>query len=177
MITINPRALAIARGLDEERRKTGLRSPLHGIPIAIKDNIDVSDVPSAGGSLALAGTYPSRDATVVARLRAAGAIIFLKTNDEFALGSQGLSSLGGQTLNPFDLSRNPGGSSGGTGVAVNVGFATVGLATDGLAGDPVHLRTGDVEARAAAGRIHKPGIRSAAPPCLAGDYRVADSDT
>jgi len=95
VLEINPRALEIARALDAERRATGLRSPLHGIPIAVKDNLDVSDLPSAGGNIALAGTFPPRDATVIRRLRDAGAIIFLKTNmDELALGSQGLSSLG-----------------------------------------------------------------------------------
>lgn len=131
VIEINPRALETARVLDEERRTKGLRGPLHGIPIAVKDNFDVSDLPSAGGTLALAGTYPARDATVIQRLRDAGAIIFLKTNmDELALGSQGLSSYGGQIRNPYDLRRNPGGSSGGTAVAVNVGFATIGLATE-----------------------------------------------
>jgi amidase len=131
VIEINRRAIEIARALDEERQAKGLRSPLHGIPIAIKDNIDVIDMPSAGGSLALAGTYPDRDATVIQRLRQAGAIIFLKTNmDDLALGSRGLSSLGGQILNPYDLQRNPGGSSGGTAVAVNVGFATLGVATE-----------------------------------------------
>jgi amidase len=131
VIEINAHALEIARALDTEQKAKGLRSPLHGIPVAVKDNIDVSDIPSAGGNLALAGSFPPRDATVIQRLRDAGAIIFLKTNmDELALGSQGLSSLGGQILNPYDLKRNPGGSSGGTGVAVNVGFATVGLGTE-----------------------------------------------
>lgn len=131
VIEINPRALEIARALDQERAAKGLRSPLHGIPIAIKDNIDVADLPSAGGSLVFAGTYPGRDAFVIQRLRDAGAIIFLKTNmDELALGSRGLSSLGGQILNPYDVTRNPGGSSGGTAVAVAAGFATVGVATE-----------------------------------------------
>jgi amidase len=131
IIEINPRALETARALDAERRRSGLRSPLHGIPIAVKDNLDVSDMPSAGGNLALGGTFPPRDATVIRRLRDAGAIIFLKTNmDELALGNQGLSSLGGQILNPYDLTRDPGGSSGGTGVSVNVGFATVGIGTE-----------------------------------------------
>lgn len=131
IIQINPKAREIARTLDEERRTRGLRSPLHGIPVAVKDVVDVHDIPSAGGNLALAGTYPANDATVIRKLREAGAIIFLKTNlDEFNLGSQGLSSLGGQVLNPYDLTRNPGGSSAGTGVAVNVGFATVGIATE-----------------------------------------------
>lgn len=131
IIAINPHAGEIARALDDERRSKGRRSALHGIPVAIKDNVDVADMPSAGGSLAFKDSYPARDATVVQRLRDAGAIIFLKTNmDELALGSRGLSSLGGQILDPYDLARNPGGSSGGTGVAVNVSFATVGVATE-----------------------------------------------
>lgn len=131
ILQVHPRALAMARALDEERRTKGRRGPLHGIPVAVKDSVDVHDMPSAGGNLALAGTYPTRDATVVERLRAAGALIFLKTNlDEFNLGAQGTSSLGGQVLNPYDLTRNPGGSSAGTGVAITAGFATVGIATE-----------------------------------------------
>jgi Asp-tRNA(Asn)/Glu-tRNA(Gln) amidotransferase A subunit family amidase len=131
IIQVNPKAIEVARALDRERHEKGLRSPLHGIPVAVKDVVDVQDIPSAGGNLALAGTFPANDATVIRKLREAGAIIFLKTNlDEFNLGAQGLSSLGGQVLNPFDLTRNPGGSSAGTGVAVNVGFATVGIATE-----------------------------------------------
>jgi Asp-tRNA(Asn)/Glu-tRNA(Gln) amidotransferase A subunit family amidase len=131
VLQINPQALELARALDAERRTRGPRSPLHGIPIAVKDVVDVQDIPSAGGNLALAGTYPAHDATVIRKLREAGAIIFLKTNlDEFNLGAEGLSSLGGQVLNPYDLTRNPGGSSAGTGVAVNVGFAAVGIATE-----------------------------------------------
>ena len=131
VLAVNPRAIEIARRLDQERRTSGRRGPLHGIPVAVKDNIDVREMPTTGGNLALAGTYAAYDATVVRRLRDAGAIILLKTNlDELALGSRGLSSLGGQILNPYDLTRNPGGSSGGTAVAVNVGFAMVGLATE-----------------------------------------------
>jgi Asp-tRNA(Asn)/Glu-tRNA(Gln) amidotransferase A subunit family amidase len=131
VLQIHPRAIELARELDRERRERGPRSPLHGIPIAVKDTVDVKDIPSAGGNLALAGTHPSHDATVIRKLREAGALIFLKTNlDEFNLGAQGLSSLGGQVLNPYDLKRNPGGSSAGTGVAVNVGFAAVGIATE-----------------------------------------------
>lgn len=124
MIQINPRAREIARALDQGRKTKGLRSPLHGIPVAVKDNIDVVDIPSAGANLAFAGTDPAMDATVVRKLRDAGAIIFVKTNmDELALGSRGL-------LNPYDLKRNPGGSSGGSGVAVTAGFATLGVATE-----------------------------------------------
>lgn len=131
VIAINPRAVEIARQLDEERRAKGRRSPLHGIPIAVKDTVDVHDIASAGGNIALKGTFPAYDATVVKKLRDAGAIIFFKANlDEFNLGAEGISSLGGQTLNPYDLTRNPGGSSAGPGVAVNVGFATLGIATE-----------------------------------------------
>ncbi len=92
VLEIHPRALEIARELDEERRTSGIRSPLHGIPIAVKDAVDVHDIPSAGGNLALKGTYPQYDATVIQKLRDAGAIIFFKANlDEFNLGSQGIS--------------------------------------------------------------------------------------
>jgi Asp-tRNA(Asn)/Glu-tRNA(Gln) amidotransferase A subunit family amidase len=131
VIAINPKAAEIARALDEERRTKGRRSPLHGIPIAVKDTVDVHDITSAGGNIGLKGTYPQYDATVVRKLREAGAIIFFKANlDEFNLGAEGISSLGGQTLNPYDLTRNPGGSSAGPGVAVNVGFATLAIATE-----------------------------------------------
>jgi amidase len=131
IIALNPRALEEARGLDAERRATGRRSPLHGIPIAVKDNIDVRDLPATGGNLAFADSRPALDATVIQRLRNAGAIILAKTNlDELALGSRGFSTVGGQTLNPYDLSTNPGGSSGGTAVAVTAGFATLGLGTE-----------------------------------------------
>jgi Asp-tRNA(Asn)/Glu-tRNA(Gln) amidotransferase A subunit family amidase len=131
VLQINPRALEIARSLDEERKTKGLRSPLHGIPIAVKDSVDVADMPSASGSLAFAGNYPAVDATVIRKLREAGAIIFLKTNlDEFNFSARGLSSLGGQVLNPFDLKRSPGGSSAGTGVAINAGFAAIGIGTE-----------------------------------------------
>jgi Asp-tRNA(Asn)/Glu-tRNA(Gln) amidotransferase A subunit family amidase len=131
VIAVNPRALEIARSLDLERKTKGLRSPLHGIPVAVKDNLDTVEIPTTGGNLALAGTTPLKDSTVVRKLRDAGAIILLKTNmDELASSVLGLSSAGGQILNPYNLSRHPGGSSGGTAVAVNVGFATVGIATE-----------------------------------------------
>src|SRR6185295_2729917 len=75
ILAINPRALETARALDAERKAKGVRSPLHGIPIAVKDNVEVSDMPSTAGMLAFAGSYPKRDATVIAKLRDAGAII------------------------------------------------------------------------------------------------------
>ncbi len=131
ILAVNPRAIEIARELDQERRTKGRRSPLHGIPIAVKDNIDTTDMPATGGNEVFAGSRPAVDATVIQRLRQAGAIVFVKTNmDELALASRGFSTVGGQILNPYDLTRNPGGSSGGTGVAIAVGFATVGVATE-----------------------------------------------
>ena len=131
VITVNPRALEEAAALDAERAATGPRGPLHGIPVVVKDNYDTADMATTAGSAALAGVVPPDDAFQVRRLREAGAIILAKTNlHEFAFGWDTYSSLGGQTLNPYDLTRKPGGSSGGTGAAVAASFAVVGLGTD-----------------------------------------------
>jgi amidase len=130
VITLNPKALEVARALDAERKAKGPRSPLHGIPIVLKDNYDTFDLPTTGGSLLLEGSIPPDDAYVVKKLREAGAIILAKVNlSEFASGGA-YSSLGGQTLNPHDVTRTPSGSSGGTGVAVAAGYAPLGLGTD-----------------------------------------------
>ena len=131
VITVNPRALEIARELDVERKVKGRRSPLHGIPIAVKDNIDTADMATTGGNEVFAGSRPAVDATVIEKLKRAGAIILVKTNmDELAQSVRGFSTVGGQILNPYNLTRNPGGSSGGTGVAVAAAFATAGLGTE-----------------------------------------------
>ena len=131
VITTNPDALNIARALDLERQISGPRSPLHGIPILFKDNHDTFDMPTTGGSAALVGSLPPDDAFVVNQLRDAGAIIFGKTEmDEFAISGSGYSSLGGQTLNPYNLLRQSGGSSGGTGAAIATSFATLGTGSD-----------------------------------------------
>jgi len=131
IITINPDALEVAAALDLERQTTGARSLLHGIPILLKDNYDTFDLPTSAGATALQNSIPPDDAFVVDRLRDAGAIILGKTNlDEFARGSSGLSSVGGQTRNPYALDRVPGGSSGGTGASISANFATVGLGTE-----------------------------------------------
>jgi len=131
VIAINPRALEIARALDAELKAKGRRGPLHGIPIVAKDNIDTADMPTTGGNEVFAGSRPAIDAMVIEKLRAAGAIIIAKTNmDEMAQSVRGFSTVGGQILNPYNLAKNPGGSSGGTGVAVAASFATVGLGTE-----------------------------------------------
>src|SRR6185295_4458864 len=118
VIELNPDALAIADRLDAERKSRGPRGPLHGIPILIKDNIATADaMMSTAGSLALAGAKPPKDAFIVERLRAAGAVILGKTNlSEWAnfrstRSTSGWSGRGGQTKNPYALDRNPSGSS------------------------------------------------------------------
>ena len=130
VLTLNPKALDTARALDVERKAKGPRSPLHGIPIVLKDNYNTSDLPTTGGSLLLEGSLPPDDAFVVRKLRAAGAIVLAKVNmSEFASGPA-RSSLGGQSLNPHDLTRTPSGSSGGTGVAIAAAYAPLGMGTD-----------------------------------------------
>src|ERR1700694_4762452 len=127
ILTLNGSALAAADHLDAAFAKGGTAGPLHCVPIVLKDNYNTADLPTTGGSLSLEGAQPDKDAFVVARLRAAGAIILAKTNmHEFALSGTTVSSLGGQTLNPYDLTRTPGGSSGGTGVAVGSKLARAG---------------------------------------------------
>ena len=130
-IRVNPRARAEAQRLDDERRAGRVRGPLHGVPIALKDNYDTFDMPTSGGLLAFASLQPKEDAYVVKKLRDAGAVIMGKTNlHELAHGITSISSLGGQTRNPYDPQRNPGGSSGGTGAAIAASFAAVGWGSD-----------------------------------------------
>ncbi|MCZ6619342.1 MAG: amidase family protein, partial [Gammaproteobacteria bacterium] len=121
----------IAEELDRERVLEGIRSPLHGIPVLVKDNYETFDMPTSAGSRALAGFFPKRDAFLVQRLRDAGAIILGKTNmHEFAYGITTVGSAFGATRNPYDIRRNPGGSSGGTGAAIASNFAAVGMGSD-----------------------------------------------
>src|SRR5580765_2695279 len=130
VMTLNPKAIDTARALDAERKAKGPRSPLHGIPVVLKDNYNTFDLPTTGGSVLLEGSMPPADAFVVQKLRTAGAIVLAKLNmSEFASGPA-RSSLGGQTLNPHDLTRTPSGSSGGTGVAIAAGYAPLGMGTD-----------------------------------------------
>ena len=132
IITINRAALAAAAELD--RTRTASRSPLRSlecIPVVLKDNFDTADMPTTGGSVTLASSVPPKDAFVVQKLREAGAIVIAKANmTELALGGVTVSSLGGQTRNPYDLTRTPGGSSGGTGAALAASFGVIGTGTD-----------------------------------------------
>lgn len=131
LIRINPNALGDARMLDAERRAGNVRGPLHGIPVIIKDNYDTGDMPTSAGSLALATSQPAQDGFLVKRMRDAGAIVLAKANmHELAAGITSISALGGQTRNPYDPTRCPGGSSGGTGAAIAASFATVGWGSD-----------------------------------------------
>jgi amidase len=137
VIEINPDALAIADALDKERAEKGPRGPLHGIPVLIKDNIDTGDrMSTTAGSLALEGSHPSRDAFVVARLRAAGVVILGKTNlSEWAnfrstRSTSGWSGRGGLVKNPYALDRNACGSSSGTGAAIAANLAAIGVGTE-----------------------------------------------
>jgi amidase len=132
VIFLNPKALEEAAALDEHLRKTGkFVGPLHGIPVLLKDNVNTKDMPTTGGSLSLAEYQPASDAAIAQKLRDAGAIILAKVNlHEFAIWGETVSSIRGQTLNPYDLTRTPGGSSGGTGAGVAANFAIAGIGTD-----------------------------------------------
>ncbi len=130
ILLLNPNAIETARAMDAERLAKGRRSPLHGIPVVLKDNFDTADMPTTAGSFMLKGSIPPDDAFLVQQLRAAGAIILAKLNmSEFASGDA-LSSLGGPIYNPHDPRRTPSGSSGGTGAAIAAAYAPVGLGTD-----------------------------------------------
>ena len=131
LITLNSAARVQAQQLDNERKRSGPRSLLHGIPVVIKDNYNTIDMPTTGASQSLADFIPDEEATQVKKLRDAGAIIVGKTNlHEFAYGITSISSLGGQTRNPYDPQRLPGGSSGGSAAAIAAGFAAVGMGSD-----------------------------------------------
>jgi len=137
VLAVNPDAIAQARALDAERRAGHTRGPLHGVPILVKDNIETLDpMATTAGSLALANNITGRDAPVIARLRAAGAVILGKTNlSEWANirsgeSTSGWSAVGGRTRNPYALDRNPCGSSSGSGAATAASLAAASLGTE-----------------------------------------------
>jgi amidase len=165
VIELNPDAAAIAEALDRERKDKGVRGPLHGIPILIKDNIDTGDkMMTSAGSLALASSA-AKDAPLVTRLREAGAVVLGKTNlSEWANfrsshSVSGWSGRGGQTRNPYALDRNPSGSSSGTGAAVSACLcaAGVGTETDGSVVSPSSIN-GIVGIKPTVGLIPGAGI-------------------
>ncbi len=131
LLTVNPRALEVAERLDAELGTSRSLRPLHGIPVVLKDNIATRGLRTTLGSTVFRDFVPAEDAAVVKRLQEAGAIILAKANlHELALGGETVSSLGGQTRNPYDLTRTPGGSSGGSAAAVASNLACVALGTD-----------------------------------------------
>ncbi len=166
VIEINPDALKTAGELDRERQTKGPRSPLHGIPVLIKDNIDVAGpMLTSGGSLALVDAPAPKDAPLVARLRAAGAVILGKTNlSEWANfrgqhSTSGWSARGGQTKNPYALDRNPSGSSSGSAAAVAAAMCPVaiGTETDGSIVSPSSI-CGLVGIKPTVGLVSRTGI-------------------
>ena len=166
VIELNPDALSEATELDHERKAKGTRSPLHGIPVLIKDNIATGDhMHTTAGSLAMMGARPSIDSAVVARLRAAGAVVLGKTNlSEWANlrsshSTSGWSARGGQTKMPYVLDRNPSGSSSGSGVAVaaNLCAVSVGTETDGSIVSPAG-QNGIVGIKPTVGLVSRRGI-------------------
>ena len=137
VIETNPEALNISEELDREREAGTVRSPLHGVPVLLKDNIDTADqMTTTAGSLALQGSIPLGDSTVARRLREAGAVLLGKANlSEWAnyrstRSSSGWSARGGQCRNPYALDRSPCGSSSGSGVAVSANLVTVAIGTE-----------------------------------------------
>ncbi len=137
VICVNPDALAIADALDAELSAGKVRGPMHGVPVILKDNIDTHDkMPTTAGSRALAGLIAPSDSWVASRLREAGAVIIAKANlSEWAnfrgdMSSSGWSGIGGQTHNPYNLSRNPCGSSSGSGAAVSANLCMVAIGTE-----------------------------------------------
>ncbi|MFC6720705.1 amidase family protein [Halovenus amylolytica] len=131
VITINENALDRAEELDHELEESGPVGPLHGVPILVKDIYNTGDIPTTAGSLSLEGSQPEEDSYYVAQLREAGAVVLGKSNThEYARGGTTVSSLGGQTYNPYDIERIPSGSSGGTAAATAANLAVFGTASD-----------------------------------------------
>jgi amidase len=166
IIETNPDALAIAEQLDEERRTSGPRGPLHGVPVLLKDNIDTADrMTTTAGSYALEGSIPPRDSFVAEKLRAAGAIPLAKANlSEWAnirsmFSSSGWSARGGLCRNPYALNRNPCGSSSGSavGVSANFGALAIGTETDGSVVCPANAN-GIVGIKPTVGLVSRSGI-------------------
>ncbi len=132
IVAENPVAREEAAALDASFAQTGeFTGPLHGIPVLVKDQVETAGIPTTFGSIALDGNMPEEDATIITRLREAGAVILAKTAmPDFATSWFGYSSKAGTTKNPYDLAHDPGGSSSGTGAAVAANFGAVGIGED-----------------------------------------------
>lgn len=131
VLSINPRAIADARARDLERAGGRVRSPFHGVPIVFKDNIDATELPTTGGSLALVDHHPRLDSRVAAGMKQGGAVVIGKANlDEFPFGDFGISTVGGTVGNAYDPSLSTAGSSGGSATSVAASLAALGFGTD-----------------------------------------------
>ena len=164
--SLNPKALEEAAARDAERAAGTVRGPLHGIPVIVKDNLDAAGIATTAGSVALENSIPDRDSTVVAKLRAAGAILLGKANlSEYAnfiangVMPSGYSSLGGQVLNPYNADITPSGSSSGSGAVAAAGLApiTIGTETSGSITSPANDQ-GVVGLRPTVGLVSRTGI-------------------
>lgn len=167
LIAVSQSALEEARRLDQELAETGrLAGPLHGVPIVVKDQIETAGLPTTFGSIASADYQPEQDATVIAKLRAAGAIILGKTTlPDFATSWFSTSSRSGVTKNPYYLARDPGGSSSGTAAAVAANLSLVGIGED--TGGSIRLPAsfcGLVGLRVTPGLISRAGMSSLVKP-------------
>jgi amidase len=131
-VALNPHALEEAAACDRRLAESkGLAGPLHGIPVAVKDQAETKGIETRFGCIGLSGYMPEEDATIISKLKQAGAIILGKTAmPDFATSWFGYSSVNGETKNPYDLIRDPGGSSAGTGAAIAANLATVGIGED-----------------------------------------------
>jgi amidase len=164
VLSVNPDALDDAAASDAAREEKGARSPLEGIPVLLKDNVDTEQMPTTAGSRALLHSEPD-DATITRRLREAGAVIIGKANlSEWANfrgehSTSGWSGVGGQTTNPYVLDRNPCGSSSGsgTGVAASLAQVAIGTETDGSIVCPAG-QTGIVGLKPTLGLVSREGI-------------------
>jgi Asp-tRNA(Asn)/Glu-tRNA(Gln) amidotransferase A subunit family amidase len=131
IICVNPNAIKEAEALDLYYKEHGFKGGLHGVPVLLKDNVNTSDMATTAGSISLKGFVPDEDAFIVRQMKKAGALIIAKTNlHEFAIWGETISSIQGQSVNPYDLTRTPGGSSGGTGASVAANFGLIGIGTD-----------------------------------------------
>lgn len=132
IISVNPKAMETAAEMDRQYKASpGSLGPLHCIPTILKDNFDTADMPTSSGNISMKNSMAPADAFSVARIRKAGALILAKANlQEFARGGMSVSGLGGQVLNHYDLTRTPGGSSGGTGAAIAANMAVLGTGSD-----------------------------------------------
>ena len=160
IIRINPHALERADEMDDALESGEVAGPLHGIPLVLKDNHDTADIPTTAGSVSLAESNPTDDATIVSEMREAGGLVLAKTNlSEFAFSYTTISSFGGVTSNPYDLDRHAGGSSGGTGAAMaaNIGVLGTGSDTGGSVRVP-SAACGLVGLRPTTGLVSRDGI-------------------